>query len=62
MLAVSVKGFLVFGVSCYVCTVSVATFALSELRDSRSQFAVLCWKCERFFGASVQIAWKVAVL
>ena len=62
MLAVSVKGFLVSGVLCYVCTVPIATFALSELRDSRSHFAMLCRKCERFSGASIQIAWKAVVL
>ena len=62
MLAASEKGFLVSRISYYVCRVSVATFALSELRDSRNHFAVLYRKCERFSGASVQIAWKAAVL
>ena len=62
MLATSIEGFLVFGISCYVCTVSVARVALRELRGSRSPSTVLYRKCGRFCDASVQITWKAAVL
>ena len=62
MLAASVEDFLVFGVSCYVCTASLATVPLSELRGSRSHSVVLCQKCERFCVGNVYIAWKAVVL
>ena len=56
------EGFLVFGVSCYVCIASFATIPLSELRGSRSHFAVLCQKYDRFCVGNVHIAWKGVVL
>ena len=62
MLAMSVEGFLVFGVSYYVCTISVARVSLRKLRGSRNPSAVLCRKYRRFCGASVQITWKAIVL
>ena len=62
MLATSVEDFLVFGVSCYVRIVSVVGVALKERRGSRSPSAVLCRKCRRFCGTSVQITWKAVVL
>ena len=62
MLAMFVKGFLVYGVSCYVSTVSVARVALRELRGSCSHSIVLCRKCERFCSTIVQITWKAVVL
>ena len=62
MLATSIEGFLVSGVSCYVCTVSVVGVALRERRGSCSSSTVLCRKCRRFCDASVQITWKAIVL
>ena len=55
MLAASIEGFLVFGVLCYVCTASLATVPLSELKGSRSHSAVLCRKCDRFCVNNVHI-------
>ena len=62
MLGMSVEGFLVSGVSYYVCTVSVVRVVLRELRGSRSPSTVLCRKCGEYCGASVQITWKAVVL
>ena len=62
MLATSVEGFLVSGVSCYVCTVSVVRVVLRELRGSCSPSVVLCRKCGGYCGVSVQIIWKAVVL
>ena len=56
MLAASVEGFLVFGVSCYVCTASFATIPSSELRGSRSHSAVLCREYDKFCFGNVHIA------
>ena len=62
MLAASVEGFLVFGVSYYVCTTSLATVSLSELRCSQNHSAVLYRECDRFYVGDVYITWKAVVL